>query len=113
MKHLKLSIPTVKGHLKQEQQGLQSTKNVKNHKPSVKFVAPDPEDDLAPPASTKTKEAWFQVITLPAKATTYSDQTGCFPHQSSTGNNYVMVCYDYDANAILVAPLKKTERQIL
>ena len=40
------------------------------------------------------------------KGITYTDQTGAFPYQSSRGNKYIFICYDYDANAILCAPLK-------
>ena len=38
----------------------------------------------------------------------YSDQTGQFPHLSSRGSRYLFVLYNcnYDANAILVEPLK-------
>ena len=36
----------------------------------------------------------------------YTDLTGRFPVQSSCGNNYVLVCYSYDGNAILAEPLK-------
>ena len=35
-----------------------------------------------------------------------TDQTGAFPHKSSSGNQYIMVLYAYDPNAMLVAPLK-------
>ena len=42
-------------------------------------------------------------ITLTGK--TYSDQTGHFRVDSSSGNKYIMVLYDYDSNAILTAAL--------
>ena len=48
--------------------------------------------------------AKIQQFTATNKA--YSDLTGRFPVQSSRGNNYVMVIYSYDANAILAEPLK-------
>jgi len=38
--------------------------------------------------------------------TAYSDLTGRFTHTSSRGNCYLLLVYDYDSNAILVAPLK-------
>ena len=38
-------------------------------------------------------------------ARSYSDQTGRFPVQSSRGNNYIFVMYDYDSNAILSVAL--------
>ena len=33
-------------------------------------------------------------------------QTGCFPVTSSKGNNYIMVAFSQDPNAILAKPLK-------
>ena len=42
---------------------------------------------------------------------TYTDLTGRFPRQSSRGNNYIFVAYNYDGNAILAEPIK-TERRI-
>ncbi len=41
---------------------------------------------------------------LTAKA--YGDLTGRFPYQSSCGNQYFLVVYNYDSNAILVELLK-------
>ena len=38
--------------------------------------------------------------------TTCSDQTGKFPCISSKGNRYIMTIYCYDANAILLRPIK-------
>ena len=35
----------------------------------------------------------------------HSDLTGRFPVASTQGNNYILVCYDFDSNAILVEPL--------
>ena len=37
---------------------------------------------------------------------TYMDLTGKFVVASSTGNNYILIIYDYDSNAILAIPLK-------
>jgi len=38
--------------------------------------------------------------------TTFSDQTGKFPCVSSRGNKYLMTVYYYDANAIILQPMK-------
>lgn len=44
----------------------------------------------------------------------YTDLTGRFPVQSSKGNKYVFVLYDYDSNAILSEALKnRTDTEIL
>ena len=40
---------------------------------------------------------------------TYTDLTGRFPRQSSRGNNYIFVAYNYDGNAILAEPMKNRE----
>ncbi|CAJ1938144.1 unnamed protein product [Cylindrotheca closterium] len=34
----------------------------------------------------------------------YTDQTGKFVSPSSTGNNYIMILYDYDSNHIFAEP---------
>jgi len=34
------------------------------------------------------------------------DLTGKFVAASSNGNNYILIIYDYDSNAILAIPLK-------
>ena len=91
------SVNTAKGHLTQERQGLQSTKIKTQH------------DDFNPKQEIKNEKtkcfmAKIQQFTATDKA--YSDLTGRFPVQSSRGNNYVMVVYCYDANAIIAEPLK-------
>ena len=32
---------------------------------------------------------------------TYSDLAGCYPIKSARRNQYILICYDYDSNAIL------------
>ena len=39
----------------------------------------------------------------------YSDQTGKFIIQSSRGENYIFILYDYDSNSILSIPLKNRQ----
>eukprot|EP00543_Licmophora_paradoxa_P007200 CAMPEP_0202442320 /NCGR_PEP_ID=MMETSP1360-20130828/1777_1 /ASSEMBLY_ACC=CAM_ASM_000848 /TAXON_ID=515479 /ORGANISM="Licmophora paradoxa, Strain CCMP2313" /LENGTH=61 /DNA_ID=CAMNT_0049057657 /DNA_START=43 /DNA_END=225 /DNA_ORIENTATION=+ len=44
----------------------------------------------------------------------YTDQTGKFITPSSNGNQYLMILYDYDSNAILAQPMKnRTAKTIL
>ena len=45
--------------------------------------------------------------------TAYSDLTGRFPHTSSRGNCYLLLVYDYDSNAILVAPLESRAAAVI
>ena len=53
-----------------------------------------------------------QTISLSNKI--FSDQTGRFPISSSLGNNYVLVMYHHDTNAILTRSLKnKTQDELI
>ena len=36
---------------------------------------------------------------------TYSDLAGCYPIKSEHGNQYILICYDYDSNTILAEAL--------
>ena len=110
---LSAPLATILGHLDQERKNLQSTKLTQSPT-SPQLSTPDPNDELSPAKiDSKTYDCCYKIIELPDKATTYTDQTGRFPHQSSSGNNYVMVCYNYDANCILVTPLPNREAPTL
>jgi len=82
LKHPK-SIHTAKGHLKQEQANLQSTK-------------PPSASDMSPPQEVKTHNIFAVVEDFHSASKAYTDLTGRFPFQSSRGNNYLFVLYDYD-----------------
>ena len=86
-KYLIPSQATTKGHLDQE------SKNQLSSQP------------LQTPNNLKTHEIMCNVVELP-KGKIFTDQTGRFPVQSSKGNNYVFVLYDFDSNAILTEPIK-------
>lgn len=85
--HLTQSVPSTKGHMKQAP---------KNYRPtnSINHLATTNDQ----PTST------FKVLHFSGQ--TYSDLTGRFPVQSSSGNNYLLVFFHVDSNAILVEPLK-------
>ena len=90
---------TAKGHLDQERKNLQSTKQIPEKI--------DKDEDTSPQKiPSKTYTCLTTIIPAPEKNMTYSDQTGRFPYQSSRGTQYIYIVYDYDANAILHAPLK-------
>mmetsp|Transcript_8669 Transcript_8669/g.12595 ORF Transcript_8669/g.12595 Transcript_8669/m.12595 type:complete len:139 (+) Transcript_8669:1-417(+) len=42
----------------------------------------------------------------PGTGKIYRDLTGKFPYMSSRGNQYLLIVYDYDSNAILQHPLR-------
>ena len=56
--------------------------------------------------NVKTYESAASLIPFSTTPTAYQDLTGRFPHKSSRGNEYLLVVYDFDSNAILVEPLK-------
>lgn len=105
-KYIMNLLPTAKGHLDQERANLQSTKTVESNKIIEDY---EPTDGN----STKTFENTVVLYAFDPKEKNYSDQTGRFPHQSSRGNEYIMVMYDHDANAILAEALKNRQAKTL
>ena len=91
-KYLSNPVATAKGHLNQEHQGLQSTK---------------PVTDEFPPQDNRTHDVVYSLVSNKDKA--YMDLTGRFPFCSSRGNEYILIGYHYDANAILGVPLKNRQ----
>ena len=55
----------------------------------------------------KTHDAIFSITSKSDKA--FMDLTGRFPHCSSRGNEYILVAYHYDSNAIIGLPLKNRQ----
>ena len=98
-KYLSPSIASAKGHLNQEPTNLQTTK----------ANLPQDDRDSFPPLNNpdvRTYESAAVIIPFTTTGKTYQDLTGRFPHKSSRGNEYLMVAYDFDSNAILAEPLK-------
>ena len=137
-KHLPPVLATAKGHLNQEKQHLQSTKapttyeheinKIRNNIKRIKKKLPpgksftealkaDIFDDAFPISdelNKKTNDVLYKVFeTSSATGVTYTDQTGRFPYRSSRGNEYLMVAYHYDANVILVQPIKNRQAATL
>jgi hypothetical protein len=110
-KHLPECIATNKGHLNQERKNIQSTKPSISINPLVKLEPSTIERnlDFFPPSESpnlKSHQCFTSVVSFKTTAKAYSDQTGRFPYTSSRGNQYLMIVYDYDSNAILQEPLK-------
>ena len=116
------SIPMHKGHLDQARKNHQSTKpkpepsSPSSSGPSApEFVeewtvefAPTPDDNTG-----KRTHMCYTGIVDPTTGAIFTDQTGKFVTTSFSGNNYMMILYDYDSNAILVEAMKnKTARTI-
>ena len=90
------------GHLDQERKNVQSTKDAVIY-----------EDFFSSQIPLKTQNCFFLICQLDTKEVAYTDRTGRFPYQSGQGNNYFMICYDFDANAILQQSLKNRETESL
>ena len=95
---------TIRCHIKQESQNLQSTKQQ-----VIQTKLEDAEIDAFPPPDSpnvKTNEVLCMLVqTKQESGKAYIDLTGRFPIRSARGNQYILVGYHYDANAILVEPL--------
>ena len=115
-KYFKKSPATVKGHLDQLRQNIQSTQpkateTNKSQTPTSQEnrISNLPTDTDSAPCQEqeKTHEVYTMVTdTVQPTNQTHSDLTGSFPHISSKGNKYLLIMYHVDANAILVEPLK-------
>ena len=55
----------------------------------------------------------FAALADELNSTIYSNATGNFPVPLYHGNQYVMIVYVYDANAILVRPMKNREKETM
>lgn len=112
-KHPPRSGAMIKGHLDQTRQNKQSTRQTPA---KHRYTPTNQHDDSYFPKSdepnTRSNSSYIDTIHITGQI--YTDQTGRFPTPSSTGNNYVMVLYDYDSNAILVEPMRtRTTKSIL
>jgi hypothetical protein len=99
---------TVKGHLKGQCQGIQSTKHkalekvIKNKTVRIKIEGKDSPFHRSP--ITKTHEAFFCIEDLTKSI--HTDQTGAFSFTSQQGNRYIMVVIHLNANYIFVKPMQ-------
>jgi hypothetical protein len=90
------SEETQKGHMRQQRQGVRSTKMVDEDATSEGF-------QQAP--GIKHKDVYFWVYDA-TKRTMYTDQTGRVPIVSSRGNKYIMVAVELDGNYIDCEPMR-------
>jgi len=74
-------------------------------RPDLKSSASSETNDLQWPQQHKSTDDYYAKIENLHKI--YTDQTGRFPTTSSNGMQYCFVLYSFDANAILVEPIKQ------
>ena len=89
---------TSKGHLTQAKQGIRSTKTGPPTLPTPPTVG------TTHPKSNRELHLCVKPI-----STLYTDDTGQFPVRSRSGNQYLMVAYHCNTNAILVEPFQTRE----
>jgi hypothetical protein len=93
--HLPKSIASVKGHLDQQR------KNVRSTKPTpIKLSLESSFERL----DQRTNVVLANIFKPTGQI--YTDLPGRFPICSNRGNQYIVVLYDYDSNAILAEPMK-------
>jgi hypothetical protein len=97
------SEATVMGHLDNRR------KNIRSTKPQVTF-----HDDAFPnPTPENYRSNLCYLAAAEQKQVVYTDQTGRLPQPSSCGNNYLLIAYDYDSNAILLRPIRNRTAEAL
>jgi hypothetical protein len=98
------SSATTKGHMDQTRTNIRSTRRLV----TPHDVSETDNNHTVPQEADNA--ATYQVFTsIENTGRLYTDQTGRFPVRSSRGNNYILVAYDYDSNAILTEPLKNRQ----
>ena len=61
----------------------------------------------------KTNNILYLIFDSSSKEISYIDLTDRFPYKSACGNQYILVAYHYDANAILARAIKIERQQLL
>jgi len=102
-KYFRKSIPTEKGHMRQNYQNTISTKV----EPSIENDNKEEIIDMM--TEVRTNDNFIKIMEETRKV--YTDQTGRFPFASSKGNLYIIILYNYDANAILSQPIKSRSQE--
>jgi hypothetical protein len=103
--HPPRSSAMIKGHLDQSRKNQRSTKTSLITPDPDPQSEPDPDDfPTSPPSGERSHFCYVSIMEPTGQI--YTDQTGKFVTPSSNGNNYLLVLYDYDSNAILAEPMK-------
>jgi hypothetical protein len=107
------SDEAVKGHLKGQHQGIQSTKQkalqkIKENKTNKIKIEGDKSPFHHIPI-TKTHKAFFLIEDL--SDSIHTNQMGAFPFTSQQGNRYIMVAIHLDANYIFVKSMHSRSKE--
>ena len=84
-----------------------------NYRSTKTSVIPKQNDMDTSPSQYKdnplTNTMYANFISTHTMRKNYSDQTGKFIIQSSRGNNYIFILYDYDSNSVLSIPINNRQ----
>jgi hypothetical protein len=98
---------TIKGHLAQARQGTLSTRPRPVH--ASEDLQRQPSDPVRPTdkpiMNPMTPSRKLHIMVKPLSRL-FTDDTGRFPFRTTSGNQYVMIAYHADSNAILAAPFQ-------
>jgi hypothetical protein len=103
------SKATTTGHLDNIRKNTRSTKKAPKKAP---LPVADPFDFPPQPQDNSCTHTCFLATTV-TKNCVFTDQTGRLPQASSSGNNYILIAYDYDSNCILLCPLHNRKAETL
>jgi hypothetical protein len=79
---------------------------MKKQRQNVRLTRIKMENDDTDPPTREKKMHDVYIKIHDASDTMHSDQTGCFPATSSSGNQYIMVLVEVDGNYIDAKPMK-------
>ena len=100
-KYCPVPIATLKGHMVQTRQNICPTK------PKLPSTSPtvvrDIENDQVPSNEKPSNDLYISVQPM---SKLYTDDTGQFLVRSWSGNQYIMIVYHCNSNAILAQPFK-------
>ena len=124
-RYLPTLVATVQGNIHQQRQCLQSIKkepvkpsDIENKKQRILWLKAKLKPDKtikyaiqeasnqnkfpqSPSPNIKTNDVMYMVVNKDEISTAYIDIIGRFPCKSSSGNEYVIVAYHYDANLVM------------
>ena len=100
-KYCPVPVATLKGHMVQTRQNVCSTKP---KPPSTSSIIEQAEESDQLPIDEKPSNDLH--ISVQPMSKLYTDDTGRFPVRSQSGNQYIMIAYHCNSNAILARPFK-------
>ena len=94
--------------MRQRRQGVQSTSSKNNNQQQKQHQEPELMLDIQ--QQQQQQCAYIHRLKPSKEGTAYSDLTDRYPIQSFEGNNYILIIYHYNFNAILAEPIKNREK---